>query len=78
MPDVTTLLKFRRLFEVHDLCKGLFSAINADLTARGLQLREGTLVDAILIAAPPPPRTRNGNAIRKCTRPRKATHGISG
>ena len=53
VPDATTLLKFRRLLETHDLCKGLFSAINADLTARGLLLREGTLVDATLIAAPP-------------------------
>lgn len=52
VPDATTLLKFRRLLETHDLCKGLFSAINADLTARGLLLREGTLVDATLIAAP--------------------------
>jgi IS5 family transposase len=53
VPDATTLLKFRRLLETHDLCQGLFSAINADLTARGLLLREGTLVDATLIAAPP-------------------------
>jgi IS5 family transposase len=53
VPDATTLLKFRRLLEAHDLCKGLFQAINADLTARGLLLREGTLVDATLIAAPP-------------------------
>jgi len=53
VPDATTLLKFRRLLETHDLCKGLFTAINADLTARGLLLREGTLVDATLIAAPP-------------------------
>src|SRR5471032_1581681 len=52
VPDATTLLKFRRLLETHDLCKGLFAAINADLTARGLLLREGTLVDATLIAAP--------------------------
>jgi IS5 family transposase len=52
VPDASTLLKFRRLLETHDLCKGLFSAINADLTARGLLLREGTLVDATLIAAP--------------------------
>ena len=52
VPDATTLLKFRRLLETHDLCKGLFAAINADLTARGLRLREGTLVDATLIAAP--------------------------
>ena len=52
VPDATTLLKFRHLLEAHDLCKGLFTAINADLTARGLLLREGTLVDATLIAAP--------------------------
>ncbi|MEQ1949741.1 MAG: IS5 family transposase [Bryobacteraceae bacterium] len=52
VPDATTLLKFRRLLETHDLCKGIFAAINADLTARGLLLREGTLVDATLIAAP--------------------------
>lgn len=52
VPDATTLLKFRRLLETHDLCKGLFATINADLTARGLLLRAGTLVDATLIAAP--------------------------
>ena len=48
VPDATTLLKFRRRLETHDLCKGLFAAINTDLTARGLLLREGTLVDATL------------------------------
>jgi IS5 family transposase len=53
VPDATTLLKFRRLLETYDLCKGLFAALNADLAARGLLLREGTLVDATLIAAPP-------------------------
>ena len=52
VPDATTLLKFRRLLETHDLCKGLFAALNADLSARGLLLREGTLVAATLIAAP--------------------------
>ena len=38
--------------KTHDLCKALFTAINADLTARGLLLRESTLVDATIIAAP--------------------------
>ena len=52
VPDATTLLNFRHLLETHDLCPGLFSAINADLAARGLLLREGTLVDATLSAAP--------------------------
>jgi IS5 family transposase len=53
VPDATTLLKFRRLLETNDLCKGIFNAINTDLAARGLMMREGTLVDATLIAAPP-------------------------
>jgi transposase, IS5 family len=53
VPDATTLLKFRRLLETNDLCKGLFNAINTDLAARGLMMREGTLVDATLLAAPP-------------------------
>lgn len=52
VPDATTLLKFRHLLETHDLCQAIFAAINADLAARGLLLREGPLGDATLIAAP--------------------------
>jgi len=59
VPDATTLLKFRRLLETRDLCQGLLAAINADLAARGLLLREGTLVDATLIAAPPSTKNRD-------------------
>ena len=33
IPDETTILNFRHLLETHDLCKGLFTAINADLAA---------------------------------------------
>jgi len=58
VPGATPLLKFRRLLETHDLCKGLFTAINADPSARGLLLREGTLVDATLIAAPSSTKNR--------------------
>jgi IS5 family transposase len=32
--------------------------LNGDLTARGLLLREGTLVDATLIAAPPSTKSK--------------------
>ncbi len=38
-PDATTLLKFRRLLETNDLCKGIFQAINTDLAIRGLMMR---------------------------------------
>jgi IS5 family transposase len=67
VPDATTLLNFRHLLETHDLCKGLFTAINADLTARGLLLREGTWVDATLIAAPS--STKNQEKQRDPERP---------
>jgi hypothetical protein len=52
VPGATTLLKFLRSLKTCDLCKGLFAAINADLAVRGLLPREGTLMDATLIAAP--------------------------
>ena len=51
--DATTLLKFRHLLEAHHLTESIFDAINAHLAERGLFLREGTIVDATLISAPP-------------------------
>ncbi len=51
-PDATTLLKFCHLLEEHHLTESIFNAINAHLADRGLFLREGTIVDATLIAAP--------------------------
>jgi transposase, IS5 family len=52
VPDATTLLKFRRLLEAHQLTAELFKGINAHLSERGLLLREGTMVDATIISAP--------------------------
>jgi len=51
-PDATTLLKFRRLLEAHKLTEHIFAAINVHLANKGLLLREGTVVDATIIAAP--------------------------
>ena len=59
-PDATTLLKFRRLLETHHLTESIFNAINAHLSQKGLLLREGTIVDATLIAAPPSTKNREG------------------
>jgi IS5 family transposase len=53
VPDATTLLKFRHLLERHDLTKRLFAEVNALLAERGALLREGTIVDATIIAAAP-------------------------
>ena len=52
LPDETTILRFRHLLEKHSLTPEILKTINAGLTAQGLMLRTGTLVDATLIAAP--------------------------
>lgn len=57
-PDATTLLKFRRLLEEHGLTRTLFETINAHLAEKGLMMREGTIVDASIIAAPPSTKNR--------------------
>lgn len=51
-PDATTLLKFRRLLETHDLPRQMFELINGLLADEGLLMREGTMVDATIIDAP--------------------------
>jgi IS5 family transposase len=52
VPDATTLLHFRHWLEQHDLTKGLFDEVGAMLAERGLLMRQGTIVDATIIAAP--------------------------
>ena len=68
VPDATTLLKplgpelvaegFRHLLEEFDLTRRIFEEVNALLTGRKLLMREGTLVDATIIAAPSSTKNR--------------------
>ena len=52
IPDETTILNFRHVLERHGLGEILLSRIHQHMAARGLRLREGTVVDSTLIAAP--------------------------
>ena len=52
VPDATTLLKFRHLLEAHDLTQRIFAEVGALLSERKLLMKEGTIVDATIIAAP--------------------------
>jgi transposase, IS5 family len=58
--DATTLLKFRRLLATHHLTKVVFDTINGHLAEKGLLLKEGTIVDATIIAAPPSTKNKTG------------------
>src|SRR4051812_9957244 len=52
VPDETTILNFRHWLERHDLSRVLFEEVGAMLEERGLLMRQGTIVDATIIAAP--------------------------
>jgi transposase, IS5 family len=48
-----------------------------DLTERGLLMRQGTVVDATIIAAPVGRRTKTASVPPRCTRRRRAGNGTS-
>jgi IS5 family transposase len=52
IPDETTILAFRHLLEKHDLGEQIFEAVKAHLKANGMAMKQGTIIDATLIAAP--------------------------
>lgn len=59
VPDATTLLKFRHWLERHDLTRALFDDVAVMLEERGLLMRQGTIVDATIIAAPPSTKNKS-------------------
>ncbi len=52
IPDETTILAFRHLLEKHDLGEQIFEAVKAHLKANGITMKQDTIIDATLIAAP--------------------------
>jgi IS5 family transposase len=60
LPDETTILNFRHLLERHNLGKKLFDEVNRHLRSEGLTLREGSIVDATIIAAPTSTKNKSG------------------
>ena len=59
VPDATTIMNFRHWLESHELSQALFSEISAMLEERGLLMRQGTIVDATIIAAPPSTKNKS-------------------
>ena len=62
VPDGTTLLKFRRLPEKHQVGEKLFATEGQVLQARDLRVGAGTIVDATIIGAPS--STKNADKAR--------------
>ena len=60
IPDETTILTFRHLLEKNDLGEQIFETVNTHLSERGMTMRQGTIVDATLIAAPSSTKNKDG------------------
>ncbi len=60
VPSETSILRFRHRLEQHKLAGQILEVVNDLLTARGLLLRAGTVVDATLIAAPSATKNKEG------------------
>ena len=52
LPDESTILRFRHRLEKNKLAEQILNTVNDLLSARGLLLKAGTVVDATLIPAP--------------------------
>jgi IS5 family transposase len=76
VPDKTTVCRFRHLLETHDLGRPLFDTVQRHLTAKGLKVATGTIVDATIINAPSSTRTPTRRGIPRCIKPRRAMQPV--
>ena len=60
LPDESTILRFRHRLEKHKLADAILAAVNDLLSSQGLLLRQGSAVDATLIAAPSSTKNKDG------------------
>lgn len=60
MPSESSILRFRHLLERHKLAEQILTTVNGLLSAKGLLLKAGTVVDATLIAAPSSTKNSDG------------------
>ena len=60
MPDESTVLRFRHRLKKHELADALLATVNELLSSQGLLLRQGSVVDATLIAAPSSTKNKKG------------------
>ena len=71
IPDETTILGFRHLLEKHDLGKQIFETVKVHLKEQGMSMKQGTIIDATLIAAPSSTKNKKGERDREMHQTRK-------
>ena len=75
VPDETTVCNFRNLFYEHGLFEKILSTINERLEQKGLLMKEGTAVDATLIAASSNTKNQSGKRDPEMSSTQKCSNG---
>ncbi len=86
IPDETTILTFHHLLEKHELGEQIncfaedcvYETAKAHLSARGMTMRQGTIVDATLIAAPSSTKNKEGKRDSEMYQTKKGNHWYYG
>ena len=77
-PDETTILRFRRQLEKHELCGKILDTVNQYLANKGLRISTGTIVDATIIAAPSSTKNSKGERDPEMHQTRKGNQWFFG
>ena len=78
VPDATTVLHFRHWLEEHKLTEALFAEVRAMLEERGLLMRQGTILDATIIAAPSSTKNKEKQRDPEMHQTKKGNQGYFG
>lgn len=73
-PDETTLVNFRKRLRGHGCASSLFETVVQMLRAKGLVLKEGTIVDATIIDAPMGQKIKDEDGFERHTHDKAATY----
>jgi IS5 family transposase len=71
MPDEGTILRFRHLLQHHDLATAFLAEVAGALSEKGLSMKQGTVVDATLVAAPSSTKNQDKQRDPEMTKTRK-------
>jgi IS5 family transposase len=76
IPDKTTIHTFRHLLKKHGQGEPVFETNKAHLSKKDITMRQGTIIDATLIAAPSSTKNKDGNRDPEMHQTKKDTSGI--
>lgn len=76
IPDGDTLGRFRNLLVKNELQEKLFSQVVEQLTAKGLILKKGTIVDSTIIAAPTSTKNKKRKRDSEAHQTRRGEHVV--